>query len=279
MILSLLLALLQQPTLAPPVINFGAVKVGTFSVPATTTLTNPATVVASKFTGGSMLPFVCTVATCTWIPPGTQVNSCSTTGFCYVIDNCPNPLPAGGGCTFSYTFQAIGVGPWKGGNVIRFANGTADTVVLIGSGFVPPSVVVSIGFPSAPTSLTVGSVYQMAANAYDSLGRVIIAPITWTSSSSTVLTADTTGFLRAISSGVATITASSGTATKSAIVTVVSASPPPATQPGLFISDARRLFIDTIIGNYGYKGLNGLPWAIYDSTGVVVRHFIIVVQP
>lgn len=257
----------QKPTLNPSTINFGSVKVGVKSTTLFTTLTNPATTPASRFSGGLM------------IPATSPASACTSTGFCYVIDTCVNPLPASGTCTLSFTFQPTTAGVLKGANIVNFADGTADTINLIGSGIAPSAVVAYISFYQTVIGITIGSTYQFSANAFDSTNKIVITPLTWTSSNKSIATIDSTGLARGLATGVDTITASSGSISKSTTLTVAALPIPPATQPGLFISDARRLFIDTIIGNYGYKGLNGLPWAIYDSTGVVVRHFIIVVQP
>lgn len=258
----------QKPTLNPPTINFGPVKVGVRSATLFTTLTNPLAVVASRFAGGLMVPATAPASTCT------------TTGFCYVIDTCVNPLPASGTCTLSFTFQPATSGVLKGANIVNFADGTADTINLIGSGIAPPAVVAYISFYQTVVGITIGSTYQFSASAFDSTNRIVITPLTWTSSNKSIATIDSTGLARGLAVGVDTITASSGTISKSTTLTVAALPIPPATQPGLFLVDLKRYSIDTVIGNYGYKGLNSQPWAIYDdSTGKVVRHFIITVLP
>lgn len=264
---SLLIA--QKPILNPSTLNFGSIKVGVKSAVLSTTLTNPLATVASRFSGTSTME-----------PPTSPVGICSANGFCWNTDTCiTNPLPANGSCTLSYTFQPQAAGSFKGMNIIRFADGTADTLNLVGTSPSSIAIVSYINLSPSSVGVTVGSAYQFSAIPFDSSGKIIAAAITWNSLNKSIATIDSNGLSKAISIGIDTITASSGAITKNSVLTVLSVPIPPATQPGLFLSDMRRFSIDTVIGSYGYKGLNGLPWAMYDSTGTVVRHFIIVVQP
>lgn len=268
-LLLLLTLLSQKPTLAPTTLNFGSVKAGVKSAVLSTTLTNPLAVAASRFSGLSTIE-----------PLTSPASICTTNGFCWFNDTCVvNPLPANGSCTLSYTFQPQTAGSFKGVNIIRFADGTADTLNLIGTSPPPVAVVSFININTSAVGIPLNSPYQFVATTFDSTGKIIVAPLTWTSSNKSIATVDSNGLAHGIAVGLATITASSGSISKGSILTVTPLPVPPATQPGLFLVDLKRYFVDTVVGNYGYNGLNSKPWAMYDSTGAIIRHFIIVVQP
>ncbi len=86
--------------------------------------------------------------------------------------------------------------------------------------------------PARPTTVTVsparheltalGITVQLSAEVRDQNARVMAgATVTWTSSTSSVATVDAAGLVRAVGNGTATITASAGSASGSAVVTVM----------------------------------------------------------
>ena len=86
--------------------------------------------------------------------------------------------------------------------------------------------------PARPTTVTVspatheltafGTTVQLTAEVRDQNARVMVgATVTWTSSASSVATVDASGLVTAVGNGTATITASAGSASGSAVVTVM----------------------------------------------------------
>ncbi len=89
----------------------------------------------------------------------------------------------------------------------------------------------------APTSLTVtlGATAQLAATVKDASGQTLTGrPTTWTSSQSSIATVDALGLVRALAAGTASITATSGGKSGSAVVTIPapSASAAECSSPG-----------------------------------------------
>lgn len=72
-----------------------------------------------------------------------------------------------------------------------------------------------------PASVRVGQTAQASATAYDRSGQVMPTPrVTWVSSNSAVVTVDSTGLVRGVAVGTATVVGSAGTVLGSAVVTV-----------------------------------------------------------
>ena len=82
----------------------------------------------------------------------------------------------------------------------------------------PDSVAVS---PAAATITALGDTLRLAAQAFDTNGHAAAgAEFSWESSAASVATVDVSGLVTAVADGVATITASAGEASGSAVVTV-----------------------------------------------------------
>ena len=86
--------------------------------------------------------------------------------------------------------------------------------------------VASISLSAFRTTVAVGGTVQLSATIRDSSGNVIQhAAVTWATSNPAVATVSTAGLVQAVGAGFATITASFGGTTRSAIVTVTPANP------------------------------------------------------
>ena len=108
--------------------------------------------------------------------------------------------------------------------------GLADTssVTLVDGDNAVASVTVS----PASASLTEGQTKQLSATVRDQAGNTIAgATVSWTSSADQVATVSSSGLVRAIGAGNATITGSSGGKQDDAAVTVTGATPPPPPPP------------------------------------------------
>jgi uncharacterized protein YjdB len=105
------------------------------------------------------------------------------------------------------------------------ANGTsALTVTLV------PVASISVS-PSAP-SIQVGAIVQLSAVTRDASGNVLTGrAVTWSSSNNTIATVSASGLVSALAAGPATVTATSGTANGTSVVTVSPAAPPPSGSP------------------------------------------------
>jgi hypothetical protein len=95
----------------------------------------------------------------------------------------------------------------------------------------PPSPAGIASITVSPTSIGTalsGFVLRLVATVMDSAGKVVLNPsVRWASSDTTVATVDSTGALRTLRSGTATMTASIKTFSASAILTVTPPVPPP----------------------------------------------------
>jgi len=116
--------------------------------------------------------------------------------------------------------------PWRALLAMTFAFGvmscsgakTADTPTT------PVAVVSRITVSSSTLNVTVGASVQFIATALDGNGRVITAPITWSSSAPAVATVSSVGLVSGVSAGTATISATSSGVTGATTVTVATAS-------------------------------------------------------
>jgi hypothetical protein len=99
-------------------------------------------------------------------------------------------------------------------------NGTSAITVST-----PPAPVASVTVSPATSSLQVGSTAQLTAVTRDANGNVLTGrPVTWTSNITTIATVSTSGLVSALVVGSATITATSGSASGTASITVVAQS-------------------------------------------------------
>ena len=105
--------------------------------------------------------------------------------------------------------------------------------------------------PARPTTVTVspatheltalGTTVQLSAEVRDQNARVMAgATVTWTSSANSVATVDASGLVTAAGNGTATITASAGSASGSAVVTV--------TQPAASVEVSPSVYELTALG-------------------------------
>ena len=118
--------------------------------------------------------------------------------------------------------------------------------------------------PARPTTVAVspatheltafGATVQLMAEVRDQNARVMAgATVTWTSSASSVATVDASGLVTAVGNGTATITASGGSASGSAVVTVTqsvaSVEVSPATAPLTALGETVQLTAEAFDGN------------------------------
>ncbi len=142
--------------------------------------------------------------------------------------NCPltpNTLGAGANCSISVTFTPTNLGTRTG--TLTFtdgANTSPQTVNLSGTGTMAGLLSISVA-PANPT-LPTGNQQQLAATGNWTGGvQVNITNfVTWTSSAPSVASVSSTGLTQAVTQGVATVTASYGSVSRGAPVTVT----PPA---------------------------------------------------
>ena len=142
--------------------------------------------------------------------------------------NCPltpNTLGAGASCTISVTFTPTNLGTRTG--TLTFtdsANTSPQTVNLSGTGTMAGLLSISVA-PASPT-LPTGNQQQLAAigNWTGGVQVNITNFVSWTSSAPSVASVSSTGLTQAVTQGVATVTASYGSVSRGATVTVT----PPA---------------------------------------------------
>jgi hypothetical protein len=156
-----------------------------------------------------------------------------------VADSFGNPLPnvlvtfavaSGGGSVTGglANTNASGiatVGAWKlggaiGANTLSATAGALPPVVFSATGTVGTAAQVKIT-NTAPT-LASGQTFKLTAQALDANNNVVpSAPITWSSSTTAIATVDTAGSVTGVGAGHATITAASGAASASQVVSVL----------------------------------------------------------
>src|SRR5437660_1443903 len=94
------------------------------------------------------------------------------------------------------------------------------------------SRVATVTVSLASSSIAVGDTTRATATLLDYQNRPIARTVTWSSSNTAVATVDTTGLVTGVAAGTAVITASRGTKSGSATLTVTGTSPPPPPTPG-----------------------------------------------
>lgn len=120
------------------------------------------------------------------------------------------------------------------GNVVARGVGTA-LIVAAAAGFTPDTATVvvrqlaaSVTLSGAQSSMQVGQSVQLSATVRDSNNNAISgASVSWRTSNSSVATVSSSGLVRAVAAGSATITASSGGQSASASVRVEAVAEPP----------------------------------------------------
>ncbi len=122
--------------------------------------------------------------------------------------------------------------------VPRIASRISAVVALTGLSVCSPSdggILVSGPGPGArvavivsPTSATieVGQALQMNARSVDGVGREVPGDVSWASSNNNVASVSDEGLVTAVAAGAVTITATAGTFSRGATVTVVDSDPP-----------------------------------------------------
>ena len=173
------------------------------------------------------------------------------------------------------------------GLVTAVANGTATVTASSGSASGTATVTVEQGAravtvsPAADTLLALGDTVRLAAEARDGNGRAVAeAEFSWASSDTLVAMVDADGLVTAVANGTATVTASSGSASGTAIVTVeqqvraVTVSPAADTLPAL--GDTVRLAAEARDGTGHVVPGAEFSWAssdtlvaMVDTTGLV----------
>ncbi len=96
-------------------------------------------------------------------------------------------------------------------------------ILVPGAG--PEAVMAVMVSPSSAT-IEVGLTLQMTATLIDGVGSEVPGEVSWASSSSSVASVSDEGLVRAVAAGAVTITATAGTFSRGATVTVVDADPP-----------------------------------------------------
>ena len=104
-------------------------------------------------------------------------------------------------------------------------SGTAQITVTVAPP--PPPVLTTIVVAPVSASIEAGDTLQLAATGYDQYGVVIAAAITWASDDGAIATVDAAGLVTAVDAGATAITASSGTVSGTAQITVTAPPPPP----------------------------------------------------
>ena len=132
------------------------------------------------------------------------------------------------GATVIWTSSAISVATVDASGLVTAAgNGTATITASAGSasGSAVVTVMQSVASvevsPSVDELTALGQTVQLTAEAFDENGHAVAgAEFSWESSDAAVATVDAGGLVTAVAEGVATITASAGSASGSAVVTV-----------------------------------------------------------
>ncbi len=156
------------------------------------------------------------------------ISSVSTSGDFAQTSKCPlspNTLGAGASCTISVTFTPTALGTRTGTLTITDNAGTSpQTVSLSGTGTLAGLLSISVS-PANP-NLSIGNQLQFVATGTWSGGLAvnISTVVGWSSSAPLVAPVNSTGLTQAVTQGVATITASSGSVSGSTTITVATPS-------------------------------------------------------
>ena len=89
-----------------------------------------------------------------------------------------------------------------------------------------PGAVASVIVSPSSASMEVGLTIQLIATLLNSVGTEVPGSVSWASSNSNVASVSNAGRVTGVAVGAATVTATSGTVSRSATVTVVDSNPP-----------------------------------------------------
>ena len=116
-----------------------------------------------------------------------------------------------------------------------------------------PAPVATVAVSPATVSLTVNATSQLTATTRDAAGAVLNGRVvTWTTSNASVATVSTSGLVRAVAIGTATITATSETRTGTSAVTVVA--PPAGAAEPVFDAATQSLILRDNFDSYSNIG-------------------------
>jgi hypothetical protein len=105
-------------------------------------------------------------------------------------------------------------------------SGTASVTITA----VPPVAAASVSISPATATVNIGQTQQLTATVRDASGNVLAGrTVAWSSGNTAAATVSGSGLVTAVAAGSATITASSGTASGTAAITVPTATVPPPT--------------------------------------------------
>lgn len=165
------------------------------------------------------------VASVTVTPANPTLSVNQTLGMTATMRDAAGNILSGRTVTWASQNQAVATVNTQG-VVTAVASGTA-TIVATSEGVNGTTVITVSTIPVArvdvaPTtvSLNPGQTSQLTATAYDANNNVLVRPVTWVSSNTAVATVSTTGLVTAVASGNATISATSGGVTGTAVITV-----------------------------------------------------------
>ena len=173
------------------------------------------------------------------------------------------------------------IGPFALVAIVALANGCGDGGGTVAPPPDPPRPTTVTVTPATTELTALGATVQLTAEVRDQYGQVMAAAVvTWSSGDASVVTVDATGRVTAAANGMATVTATAGTASGSATVTVEqvvrAVTVSPAADTLLALGDTVRLVAEAEDGNGHVMAGAEFSWAssdtlvaIVDATGLV----------
>jgi len=165
------------------------------------------------------------VASVTITPTNPTLSVGQTLGMTATMRDAGGNILSGRAVTWASQNQAVATVDAQG-VVTAVASGSATIVAtsegINGSTLINVSTIPVARVDVAPTtvSLNPGQTSQLTATAYDANNNVLVRPVTWVSSNTAVATVSASGLVTAVASGNATISATSGGVTGTALITV-----------------------------------------------------------
>ena len=160
------------------------------------------------------------------------------------LDARGNVIPS---AMMAWASSAPAVATVSGGKVTAVSIGTAQITASSGGKSGAASIVVSgtavasVQVTPSSSSLAVGNTTQLTAQAVDASGNAVSGvALSWTSSNTAVATVSSSGLVKAVNAGNATITASTGTQSGTSAV-AVSGAPAPVTVSALTVSPSSAM--------------------------------------